>query len=529
MLLKNPFSGQNIISDFEPLPDAIHYVSPARSFISGPGLRIAYEGRSLTPAVPPLYSLFLVPFYFFSNDARSYYFANVLLAISSVGLFYFIMCRLMLNPFLRLLSFFAFCTNVTVYWFPSVAMAENLFLFLYLLSIWLLLSNVNVRNLILAGFLAVSFYATKYIEMIVSGVFGLVYLYKIFNYSKSKNKFYLKVLIFVISIIVPLLFFDAVEYLNKGAHIWPILYLPQLFKSSVVTVVSSFSLPLGSTYLSSGHVIFNIGQYIAGFIGGELTVATQGMVVVSPIIGMIGLIGLFLNPFICKFKLTSVYFLISFFSVLVFSCLFYVTEGRYLFFAVPVLILSFALSVDRLWTFFKSIGRNYLIYLTAIILLALVLFSQLPSVFRELTEKDSIVKANRNYLVVNMINNYFKNTSDYGNIAVISFIPPYIFDYYAKPNYKLLPLSLNQPFMSTPEVTWGEDDYSDLISLYKKYINSGYNLYLSSPKTEYPGSTNIIQNLVLYRDFNTISLNFNLEKIIDGCEGTCVLYKLSLK
>lgn len=263
--------------------------------------------------------------------------------------------------------------------------------------------------------------------------------------------------------------------------------------------------------------------------GGELIIAAQGMVIMSPIIGVVGLIGLLLNPFVSKFKLISIYFFLSFVNVLIFCLFFYVVEGRYLLFTVPILILSFAIFVDRLWMYFKNTGRHYLIYLTVTILLISVLISQVPPVYRQLAEKASPIIDDRNYPVINMVNSYVKNLNETKNIAVISIIPPYIFDYYARPNYKLLPLSLKQTFMGTPKITWGEGDYSDLIVLYKKYINSGYSLYLAFFKVETPWSLGTVERYVYYRDFNKISQNFNLEKITDGCEGGCSLYKINLQ
>ena len=37
LLLKNPFSERNLISNLEPYPDTIHYINPALSFIKGNG------------------------------------------------------------------------------------------------------------------------------------------------------------------------------------------------------------------------------------------------------------------------------------------------------------------------------------------------------------------------------------------------------------------------------------------------------------------------------------------------------------
>lgn len=503
-----------------PLPDAVHYINPARSLLQGYGFKIVYEGRIINPGVPPLYSLFLVPFFAFSTDARSFYLANVLLTLFSVGLFYLILKRLKLSPFVVILSFFAFVTNNIVYWYPSFPMSENLFLFLYLLSIWLLLCKVKVWNIVTTGFVIISFYATKYVEIVLSLVLGLVYLFKIFRFSLDKSKIYLYFPIFVISVIIPLLLFYASEYLNKGSHIWPLVYLSGLSKSGLVTTVSSIITP-NPSYFSFNNVFSNAIQYLAGFMGGELRIAGQGMIVMSPIIGMIGLVGLLFNPIISKFKLISVYLLMSVAGVFTFACFFYLTEGRYLFFAIPVIILSFALFVDRLWSLFRKIGKDYLIYLSAAILLILILFSQIPSVFKQLKSGYGLMDTNTNYLAIDTINKYFINVPDLKKTAVISILPPYVFDYYNKSNFTLLPLSHSQAFISSAEITWGQNDYADLIRLYRKYLDSGYSLYVSAFKTD--------PSYLYYYNFQKINNNFALEKVADGCEGRCNLYKISLK
>lgn len=137
--------------------------------------------------------------------------------------------------------------------------------------------------------------------------------------------------------------------------------------------------------------------------------------------------------------------------------------------------------------------------------------------------------SDRNYNIVSSINNYIKNIPDNKKVAVISIIPPYIFDYYNKPNYQLLPLSSRQVFMGSAEITWGKNDYSDLISLYKKYLDSGYALYLSSFKAEDAPSGSLVQSYIFHQDYLKITQNFNLEKAADGCGGKCNLYRVITK
>ncbi|MDD2823308.1 MAG: hypothetical protein PHQ59_04500 [Candidatus Daviesbacteria bacterium] len=519
LLLKNPYSDENIISDFLPLPDAIHYVTPARSLALGFGLNLYYEGRSASAAVPPLYSLYLAPYYLINNDARTYYFANVVLSLLSAVLFYLLLSKLKLNPILKVLSFFAFCTNIALYWYPSAAMAENLFLFLYLLSVWLLISEVNKRNIIVAGLVVICLYATKYVEIIVSGILAASYFLKISLSIKNKKKLITSLFIFILSITVPLLFFDLIEYYTKGSHIWPLSDIFRFFNFGV-TGSSQLSLPLVG-YMDIANIDFNLYQYLAGILGGELTTAGQGLIIASPIIGMLGLIGLFLNPFNKEYRLITSYFLLTFMSTLIFCLFFYIVEGRYIFFVIPVLILSFAIFVDRLWIFFQGKDKLYLIYLTAVIIAGFILFSQVPPVVNELTGKNNLIKGDSNRLVIKTLNSSFKGLTNSKKVVIISVIPPYLFDYYEKPNYKLLPLSQRQVFMGIADAAWGTDDYSDLINLYRKYLNSGYSLYVSAFKTD--------PNFVYSFDLMKINYYFRLDKVADGCDGKCNLYKVSLK
>jgi hypothetical protein len=88
LLARNPFSTRNLIPNLEPFPDTFHYIVPARALLNGQGLSMVRIGKGFIPSVPPLYTFFLVPIYFFLHDVRSYYFLNV--ALACVALYFFI-------------------------------------------------------------------------------------------------------------------------------------------------------------------------------------------------------------------------------------------------------------------------------------------------------------------------------------------------------------------------------------------------------------------------------------------------------
>lgn len=116
LLYKDPFGQRTLIPNLEPYPDTIHYIVPTRSLISGGPFKILREGRILSPNVPPLYSLVLIPFYLINNDARMFYYANVFLSFLSFLVFYQILKRITKNTSIILFSLFLFATNYYLSW-----------------------------------------------------------------------------------------------------------------------------------------------------------------------------------------------------------------------------------------------------------------------------------------------------------------------------------------------------------------------------------------------------------------------------
>ncbi len=136
LLFKNPFSYKNLIANFEPFPDTFQYVVPAKSFADNRVFGLVREGRLLEPQVAPLYSFMLIPFYLLNSDPRMFYLANVLLALTSFILFYFLMRKLTGNIWIISLVLFLYVTNYYIYWYPTLAMADNLILTFFLLALW---------------------------------------------------------------------------------------------------------------------------------------------------------------------------------------------------------------------------------------------------------------------------------------------------------------------------------------------------------------------------------------------------------
>src|SRR5258708_7892725 len=177
LLLRNPYSDRTLIPNLEPYPDSIHYISPALGLLRGQGLNINREGRKLLPGVPPLYSLVLVPGFILNQDVRTFYIVNIVLAFVAFFFFYLIVAKITSNKFFLFLLMCLYATNYTLYWFPELAMAENLILPLILVALYLLVSPVTSRKAFLAGAIAFSFFPTKFASLPLCFAFPFFYFF----------------------------------------------------------------------------------------------------------------------------------------------------------------------------------------------------------------------------------------------------------------------------------------------------------------------------------------------------------------
>ena len=126
------------------------------------------------------------------------------------------------------------------------------------------------------------------------------------------------------------------------------------------------------------------------------------------------------------------------------------------------------------------------------------------------------------YIAIVQLNQYFKTMSSYKKKPiVISAHPPYFVDFFSNGNYSLLPLAPEQEFRDKKGLAWGPNDYSDLIALYTKYIDKGYDLFIQNS-----GLGNAAHLTGFYQ---TIKDNFKLEKVREGCYNTCTIYRLKLQ
>lgn len=521
LLVKNPFSERTLIPNFEPFPDTFHYVTSARSFLAGFGLNLVREGRILAPNVPPLYSVTLVPLFAIYNDPRVFYFTNVILSLASLTLFYLIIKKIIKNIWIIGLVLFLYVTNYFLYWYPTLAMAENLILPLFLSAVFLLISPPTKLKTVFAGFLAIAFYATKYAAAPLTVIFLFCYGLKILS-AKQIKKDYSFMSLFIFSFLFGVLLFFGYEYTAKGQNIFSPL-VSFIAKIAPKFPVGESQLPSGTPTFSMTYLATNLPQYLGAITGKPMKFLWDQTPIVPTIFAIPGLIGLLVGLFYKNFRFLSAGLLFMLFGKILFISTFYSADARFIFPAIPTLLIGFALFLSFIFDFLEKKQFKFLFYT---LFFGLFIFYSAANAVRFKNQTMLNLKYAETpwyYISVKKLNQYFTQglIKDNKKPVVISALPPYLIDFYSNGNYTLLPLSSDQDFRNQKEIVWGSNDYSDLPRLYAKYIQNGYPVYVAKYGLGNEG--------YLHNDYRKIEEKFQLTQVVSGCYELCNVYKLELK
>jgi len=526
LIYKDPFSQRNLIPNFEPYPDTIYYINPALSFVKGEGFHVRREGRLVNFSVPPLYSFSLIPSFVLKQDPRMSYYTNVVLGFISLFLFWLILRILFKNKLITYFLLILYMTNYYIYWVPSIIMAENLTLTLFLAAVFFLLSKSTLINSIFISALVVGIYATKYANVPLSGVIFVMYPIKIFLEGLAFKQKKGLMISFLISLTGFYLLLSGFETITKGKD----------FLSQLLVVLSSIygSLPKSSTNLQTvavSHTWFGIEYisknfpfYIKTLFGAPNKFLWDSTPLVPGFIGIFGSLGIIWNIFNKKFSFLSVTLITFILSLVAFMSTFYTYDARYIYIAIPTLLIGFGLFLQSTE---KIIGANKkkIIKILLFIFIAIYLIGSFIRVKSQISLNLKYAETPWYYIAVLKMNEVFttEKIENGKKPILISALPPYFIDYYSNGNYILLPLSYEQEFrgQEVRQIVWGPNDYSDLPKLYTKYLKEGFNLYVSRSGLGNEGYTN--------RDFNTIVKEFNTELVLQGCYDQCNIYRVKLK
>lgn len=522
LLFKDPFSERTLIPNFEPHPDTFNYIDPALNLIKGKSFNLNREGRIRVQAVPPLYSFSLMPLFLLKSDPRMAYYANVILSSVSLLFFWLILRRIFVNKLIIFFLLVLYVTNYFIYWVPSLIMAENLTLTLFLISVFLLLSKPVIVNQILLAALAIGLYATKYANIsltftIIFFSLGKIILEKIVLKQKIKLMLPLLVAVFLFFAVLA-----AFEGITKGNNIFTqaLEHLSSIERSVPKNNTPSETIS-ASSWFGIQYVRHNLPLYINSLLGAPNRFLWDHTPLVPKFIAIAGLVGIIGSIFSKKYRFLSQVLLFSLSATVMFMSTFYSFDARYLYIAIPTLLIGFGLFLMDLEN--KILKKKFFFILLIFVFICIYLISNFTRIKSQISLNLRYAETPWNYVAVLKMNEYFSadKIKSEKKPVLISALPPFLIDYYSNGNYTLLPLSYEQEFRGIKETVWGPNDYSNLPKLYKKYLNEGYEVYVSRAGLGNESYTN--------RDFNTIIAEFDTKLVLRGCYDQCNIYSVKLK
>lgn len=524
LLWRNPFSERTLIPNFEPFPDSFHYIVPARCLIQHQTFTLCRnEQPGLSPSVPPIYSLVLLPGYVLQSDPRFFYFTNVVLAIGSVIVLYQIAKKLAFPQVITFLVLFSYVTSYHVYWFPTLAMAENVMLFLMFISWHQFLLPKNVKNAAIQGLVLSAIYGSKYASLPLVSLTGLLYfgtlLFEWYHKQTSRKNVIKVSFVLFISFAIPFLILGGIRPL---IGLWNAItsILATITQASVgseaasgVTASTTSSNPWFSTDYFTTHLKF----YLEATIGKATNVLWDRRSFFPIWVGVAGWSGLVLGIFRKKYQTISIVLASTTLLQAVALSFFYAADSRYQLQVLAAGYISLGIYLSILHQTFVQLQQSRAIKAFLLILFlgtALFSFQRIKS---QLSLNLKYAETPWWYLMVEEMDAYFSDTAS-DETMLITLGSPYFFDFYSNNKYSLLPLSASQDFIQSANIVWGIDEQKTLLATYEDQLSNGKQVYITN--------FGVNANSQFTSEFTAVTKHFELEEVQTGCHQLCNIYEL---
>lgn len=470
---KKPYGTQSLIGNFDPFPDSLHYVVPARNFAMSSGFTFAREGGAVEIGVPPVYSFTLIPTYLLNSDARSFHFSNLVLGLVSIGLLFAISRQLSKSVWMTGLLLLLYVTTFVIYWQPSLAMAENVLLPICWAVLWLLLQPLSLKRVALTAVLAMACYGSKYVALPISAALLLFLLIKIYLEEKHSGRVSRYALVAIGTALASFLVLGGKQLLG---------YIPKLLQSDLSNSAATHA---DTRWLSLEYLGQSLPQYGAALLGAPI----YNLWYTKPILpwGMTAVVLLWCVWALCrapKQRFLAALLLSLVLSQLAFLSVIEMIEGRYAFVFIPIIFTGAAALAGQLVNWLRqklSMRHATLVQIALVGLLALAslltnaadLKTQLLLNFKGgetpwwqvgIQDADQLLQTVR-------------SNSDKAPI-VISSLSPFVWDFYRQGEYQVLPLSRGQS-MAQADI-WGVDLPTDLLTYYQQELAAGRPIYLAT-------------------------------------------------
>jgi len=505
LAFKFTFRSTSLIGNLEPYPDALYYALPAWNFSNAKGFVMAGQQYQTKLITPPLYSIYLIPFFSIVPDVRVFYIANMLLGIGSVWIFLYSLKSMIEYKNYSIISIaltgFFFVTNFYVFSLPSLLMAENLTLFLTLLCFAAFTQKLSWMQTLLATFLPLGLMLTKFSNFPIAACFGAALLLKSF-FSQTENSRRIS--------LISLFVCNAVLFL---------LYL------EFSTILVGHKNLQGADSFSTEHIWKNSQFYIQTLLGGSTRFlwwterfASKGLLFFSSTGILVGLFSRRLRPWTIALSAYS-FFVVAFMSA------FRATDARYMLIVLPAILLFCGMSLQFLA---KILPSHKFFFLFALILYMVApALSHRPSISNLVLYKQQLginfkhTQTPWNYLAVKEFDTFFETKNDLGKSYLITVLPDPYFSLFGDHVYGILPMTLGQEFISGDQNIRQKFGEGSLHEYFTKGIQVGDHFYVTNYYTN---------NLSVWgAEFDRLKDSFELEKVHTGCLESCNIYKLRPK
>ncbi len=521
LLFRAPFSTRTLIPNFEPYPDSFHYLIPAMHLIEGEGMTMNRVGKIL-PGVPPLYSLCIAPFLLIVNDPRMAYFTNLFLSMLSFTFFALSIKKLFPSKLIRFLTLLLFVTHPVLTWYVELVMAEHVTLMLTTLGLWLVLRSGRKLLHLSQGLLAPLLYASKYAAAPVSFAFTLIFFIKSVRETRRTRSF-TPVLFFCIGLLVSASIYLTINYsIRQTSELHTVLNVvtSKLSPPPTVSTESGEPQPPTDPFFGPRYIKHNLTAYGNYLLGHQLTILWRNEQLLAAPFVLLGTLG-WLLAFASRHKLFATTIILQVVSTLAFLSIFYVVDGRYVYHFIPLSILGVGFSLQFFYSLCKKPQHTAIVSLLILLLIGFYSITNAKDLKFRFSLNLRHSETPWYYLAAKEVDSYLAANGSYDKTPVIiSPMPPFLFDFYAKEKMLLLPLHRYQEFRNATTQTWGDYDFSDLHGVYKNFLEDGHPVFLTHYGVGNEG--------YLQQEFESVKTEFNGELVFEGCHNLCNIYKLRI-
>lgn len=510
ILLPAFFQSHHFLQNLEPYPDGLIFSLSAWNLVRGSGFGLAYDDSFKSSWVGPFYAALNIPGYAVSQIPSMFYLTNIFLAISSLLVLLSICKKITQSRWILLCAGILYLSHGYILWLPSLPMAENASLFLFLIGyrIGITSTKFSTKHLLGLATVAILLSMTKYSMIGTAVIFFAIAIYR--AEIKVRKQF-----LILLCILMTLTFF-----------------LPMFHSLSLIRLFIEFFQDLRlqrNTFFSIEYIPANIVFYFQTLLGAQQSFLWKTVPLTA--------LGIFVIPFfiwMCfRTNFTSnqrknwaglTMLLVSQFPLML---LFYTTDTRYVILTIPILVLACILLLE---TFSKQ-KRGAAAVISLILFFFTQASAQLP-LYKEIIASNLFGKSHgwqaESIKNVNeIINRHSQTKASSQPIYLITALPPFLYEAYAPdPEYQLLPLSTFQEFASKGEWVWGSSTKIEPLnsSQLKEYFHS----LLRKNDQVYITNAYITHSREVLSDYEALKKEFTFSPVGTGCQNSCDVFELRM-